>query len=344
MRIGITCNIQGQSLPQIGGNDDAEEEFDKPETVESIAAVLRELGHEVQVLGDGPAMLRRVLDDPPDFVFNFAEGTGIGRSREARVPAVLEMVGVPYSGSDPLALSVTLDKDCTKRLVQSAGVQTPKWMFVSAWTEALERIASKLQFPLIVKPAYEGSSKGIRAKCLVDSPGELRSISCELIAGYRQPVLIEEFIAGDEATVGIIGNDSPRVLGMMRILPRQEHERGRFVYSLEVKRDWQRRVRYEVPAQLEPALRTRIEQAALATFRVLGCRDVSRMDFRLRDGQPYLLEVNPLPGLNPETGDIVILARGHGVGHRELVEMIFDAACARYGLESRSKNRNPSTD
>jgi D-alanine-D-alanine ligase len=114
------------------------------------------------------------------------------------------------------------------------------------------------------------------------------------------------------------------------------------VYSLDVKRDWRRRVRYETPPQLESDVMARIEQAALAAYHVLGCRDVSRLDFRVRGGEPYLLEVNPLPGLNPETGDIVLLARGVGVSHSQLVKMVFEAACARYGLESRTKSRNPS--
>jgi D-alanine-D-alanine ligase len=344
MRIGITCNIQGQSTGPESGSDDAQEEFDKPETVESIASVLRELGHEVTVLGDGRAMIERVLLDAPDFVFNFAEGTGVSRSREARVPAVLEMLGIPYSGSDPLALAATLDKDCTKRLAESAGVHTPKWTVVHA-AQSLADASNVLQeftYPIIIKPAYEGSSKGIRSKCLVDSPKELSVVVRELLETYRQPVLVEEFIAGDEVTVAVVGNQPPRVLGAMRIWPQRDGERDRFVYSLEVKRDWRQRVRYETPVQIEPAILNRIERAALATYRVLGCRDVSRLDFRVRDGVPYLLEVNPLPGLNPESGDIVLLAQGYGIGHRELVEMVFQAACARYGLESRTKNRNPS--
>lgn len=350
-----------------GGPDDAEEEFDKPETVESIAAVLRGLGHSVELLGDGPSMLRRILDHPPDFVFNFAEGTGVSRSREARVPAVLEMLGIPYSGSDPLALAVTLDKDCCKRLVQSVGVRTPKWIVVDAQSPSarsrldagepvVERCEIKpvtltdgvekrlrsagIEYPVIVKPAYEGSSKGIRAKCLVESAPQLGPLVADLLGAYRQPVLVEEFIIGDEVTVGMVGNDPARVIGAMRILPQAATDR--FIYSLEVKRDFERRVRYEVPARLEPAVLDRIGCAASAAYDVLGCRDVSRLDFRVRDGEAYLLEVNPLPGLNPETGDLVLLARGMGVEHFELVSMIFSASCSRYGLESRSKTSNPS--
>jgi D-alanine-D-alanine ligase len=362
MRIGITCNIQGQSQLSGSGPDDAEEEFDKPETVEAIAAVLRSLGNEVVVLGDGRVMLSRILSDPPDFVFNFAEGTGVSRSREARVPAVLEMLEIPYSGSDPLALAVTLDKDCCKRLVESAAVRTPKWITVPppfspttgislrepepmAEAAALSGVhgrlrAASISFPVIVKPAYEGSSKGIREKSLVETEEGLLPVLRELFETYRQPVLVEEFISGDEVTVGVVGNNPPRVLGLMGIVPQHSDERDRFVYSLAVKRDFERRVRYDVPPNLSAGVIGRIERAAIDAYRVLGCRDVARMDFRVLNGDPFLLEVNPLPGLNPDTGDLVLLARGMNVSHSQLVEIIFEAACERYGLESRTKNSN----
>ena len=120
MKIGITYDLktEGDGNPELP--DDFQEEFDSPATIEAIAAALRDLGHEVDLLGDGRELLERLLADPPDFVFNLAEGQGVSRSREARVPGVLEMLGIPYSGSDPMTLAVTLDKDCAKRLVQAA--------------------------------------------------------------------------------------------------------------------------------------------------------------------------------------------------------------------------------
>src|SRR5438874_44016 len=124
MRIGITYDLKAESLPG-GVPDDFQEEFDSPATIEAIAKVLRGLGHEVDKLGDGRELLDRLLAHPPEFVFNFAEGEGIGRAREARVPAVLEMLGIPYTGSDPLTMAVTLDKDCAKRVVASVGVPVP---------------------------------------------------------------------------------------------------------------------------------------------------------------------------------------------------------------------------
>src|SRR3954470_9694355 len=169
MRIGITYDLKADGPARTNGAahrapslpDDFQEEVDSPATIEAIAAVLRGLGHEVIKLGDGRELLERLLADPPEFVFNIAEGQGVGRSREARVPAVLEMLGIPYAGSDPLTLAVTLDKDCAKRLVQSHGGIVPRGEVFTpdADLEAV-RARGKLPCTMIVKPAWEGSSKG----------------------------------------------------------------------------------------------------------------------------------------------------------------------------------------
>jgi D-alanine-D-alanine ligase len=322
MKIGITYDLKTDLPASAHLPDDFQEEFDSPVTVNGIAAVLRGLGHEVVLLGDGRELLERLLRDPPDFVFNIAEGHGIGRSREARVPAVLEMLGIPYTGSDPLTLAVTLDKDCAKKLVS---VNVPRW---TTWqpSDPLDDLHA-LPYTAIVKPAWEGSSKGIRGKCVVDTPEELAEAMQVHGRAYRQPILVEEYIEGEELTVGIVGNDPPKILGVMRVLPTTPEER--FVYSLEVKRDYLRRVRYECPAQLPPAHLKAVEDAALGIYRELGCRDVARIDFRLKDGVPYFLEVNPLPGLNPESSDLVILSRLAGWSYEQLIESILRAAVER---------------
>ncbi len=365
MKIGITFDLKTDSKGARDNSplaphpsslpDDFQEEFDSPITIEAIAVALRSLGHEVAFLGDGRELIERLLADPPEFVFNIAEGQGIGRSREARVPALLEMLGIPYTGSDPLTLAATLDKDCAKRLVQSAGVAVPRSFVIepgareakgvrrggvrseeeqaalltphsSLLTESLAPRPS-LDLPVIVKPAWEGSSKGIRGHCLVEHWDDLAAVVASLQRDHRQPVLVEEFIQGDELTVGILGNDSPEIIGIMRVLPQQPAER--FIYSLEVKRDWQRQVRYECPAGLPTATLQKVTEDALAAYRALGCRDVSRIDFRVRDGIPYFLEVNPLPGLNPESSDLVILARLSGWSYAQLIQSILQAAVTR---------------
>jgi D-alanine-D-alanine ligase len=330
MNIGITYDLKGDTPSGSGLPDDFQEEFDSPATIEAIAAVLRGLGHNVRKLGDGRELLRRLLDEPPDMVFNIAEGLGVGRSREARVPAVLEMLGIPYTGSDPLTLAVTLDKDCAKRLVASERVAVPRGLVVAPGDDLDRLLAGWARGVTIVKPAWEGSSKGIRSKCLAETREELRAVVYSLWQDHRQPVLMEEYVTGEEITVGMVGNGTPRVIGILRVLPTNPTDR--FIYSLEVKRDYQRQVRYECPARLPVDQLRAIEEAARKVYRVLGCRDVSRIDFRLRDGIPHFLEVNPLPGLNPESSDLVILARLAGWTYAELIEAILQAALDRQHL------------
>lgn len=328
MKIGITFNLKDAAPADPALPDDHQEEFDSPHTIEAIAAVLRGRGHQVALLGDGRDFLRKILADPPDFVFNFAEGTGVSRSREARVPAVLEMLGIPYSGSDPLTMAVTLDKDCAKRLVASAGLPVPESALIAP-NEGPNR-ALTLPYPVVVKPAWEGSSKGIRHRCFVRSPAELPDVLEGLRREHRQPILVEEYISGDELTVGILGNDAPAILGVMRVAPKAPTEH--FIYSLEIKRDYQRLVKYECPAPLTEQTTHVVRVAALTAFQALGCRDVARIDFRLKGGVPYFLEVNPLPGLNPDDSDLVIMARLVGWDYSRLVAAIVEAACRRHGL------------
>ncbi len=347
MRIGITYDLKSDSPPiscsgtagwgeESDGPDDLHEEFDSPVTIDNLAAAIEELGHEPIKLGDGRQLLERLLEDPPDFVFNMAEGHGVARSREARVPAVLEMLSIPYSGSDPLTLAVTLDKNCAKTLVAAAGVVIPRGAVISDDKTSLSvadigRAVHGMEFPVIIKPAWEGSSKGIRGTCIVDEKDELASTVQRLSQDYEQPVLVEEFINGDELTVGIIGNNPPKILGVMSVAPRTPTER--FVYSLEVKRDFRRQVHYDCPPKLPPSVIQSVEQAALRCYHALGCRDVARIDFRLRNGVPYFLEVNPLPGLNPESSDLVIMASLREWNYRQLIHSILQAALERCAFE-----------
>ena len=330
MNIGITYDLKNVGPLDPHLPDDHQEEFDSPQTIDAIVGALEALGHRVVRLGDGRAFLEKVLAEPPDLVFNFAEGTGVSRSREARVPAVLDMLGIPYTGSDPLTMAVTLDKDCAKKLVAAAGVAVPPG-YALAPHEPLDAVPSKhLVFPMVAKPAWEGSSKGIRDKCLVNTPAELREVVAMLRRDHRQTILLEEYIAGDELTVGVYGNEAPQVLGIMRVQPL--HPTERFIYSLEVKRDYHRRAKFECPAAIAPQARAAVERAALTVFRALGCRDIGRVDFRLRDGVPYFLEVNPLPGLNPVDSDLVFIAKFIGWSYPKLIATILGAAAKRVGL------------
>jgi len=340
VKIGIAYTVRSAQMPSavgsIAGNgspDDAEEEFDSPETIAAIATAIESLGHEVELLGDGPALAKRLVDgERPDLVFNIAEGRGISRSREAWVPALLESLDIPYTGSDPLTLAAALDKDWAKRLVRDAGVQVPHGIVVRDVGDLQCDRLDALSTPLIVKPAFEGSSKGIRRHSLVDSRDELPEAITQCCSNYRQPALVEEFITGDEITVGILGNGSQKEMGIMRVVPLRTNRR--FVYSLEVKRDWRRQVRYEAPALLSEADQRAVQTAALTACDALGCRDVARLDFRLQAGVPYFLEANPLPGITPGSSDLVIMFAALGLDYRALIGRILNAALDRLAKDA----------
>jgi len=327
--IGITYDLRAEYEGFGSGPEDRLEEYDSESTVQAISKVLEKLGHRPRPLGGGRTFLTRVLKQKPDLVFNFAEGFGT-RSREAHVPATLELLNIPFTHSDPLTLAVSLDKAMTKRIVGACGVPTPAYAVVSDPASA-ERLP--LQLPVIAKPLNEGSSMGIRKSSRITDRTALAEHLTRLIKDYQQPVLVEEFCSGPEFTVGILGTGADaRVVGVMEILPRNSPLET-FVYSLEVKRNWEEEVRYDVPPQQPTELLRRVEQVALDAYRALDCRDIGRVDLRVGAGnEPMFLEVNPLPGLDPVKSDIVILARGMGVSYEALIEGVVNSARARYRL------------
>ena len=328
MRIGLSYDLKGAIPLDEASPEDALEEYDSRETVGLIAAALEAGGHSVVMLGGGREFLENILREKVDLVFNIAEGRGNSRSRESQVPGVLEMLGIPYSGSDSQCLAICLDKPLAKKLVAAEGVATPRWQVIADEEDLGQIPWEQFPFPAIIKPAHEGSSKGIRLTSVVDSMRRMQEEVSRLLDCYRQPVMVEEFIAGDEVTVGIIGNSPPKVMGMMRILPKSRE--NPFIYSLEVKRDYQNLVDYECPARLKDEVREGITLSSLKVFGVLGCRDFARLDFRVSpEGKAYFLEINPLPGLGAYS-DLVIMATKLGWTHQELINAVLDAALKRY--------------
>ncbi len=328
LRVGLTYNLKKDFSQRENQPIDLLEEFDAEETIDAIQSVLQSDGHEVIKLGGDADLIDRLRQTSIDIVFNIAEGIQ-GRNREAHIPALLEFMNIPYTGSDPLTLSLTLDKSMAKRVVMSEAIPTPRFKKVSR----LEDLTNlNLAFPLFVKLSDEGSSKGVRLDSKILDPRSLEEKTRWLLENYGSPVLVEEFVNGPEFTVGIIGNQNPSVLGVMQIeikgIPPEEA-----IYSVEIKREWEKRVAYHCPPSIGQSLLDRIKEVALQSYRVLDCRDVSRVDIRVgKDGTPYFLEINPLPGLSPVYGDLPIMARGMGWSYEQLVKTIFHHALKRYGL------------
>ncbi len=326
MRIGLSYDLKTEVL-NTSMTDDALEEYDSRETIEIIADAIEARGHQVVRLGGGEQFFDSIRREEVNFVFNIAEGRGNFRGREAQIPSILEMLNLPYSGSDPQTLAVCLDKPLTKKLLSAEGIRTPRWLVVDNEESQSLLSLEKFTFPVIIKPAYEGSSKGIRLTSIAHSIHHAVNEIRRLLGLYRQPVMVEEFIDGDEITVGIIGNKPPGTVGIMRILPRDKVEH--FVYSVEVKRDYETLVDYECPARLNFKVINEIEKTSIDVFRVLGCRDFARIDFRVSsDGTPYFIEINPLPGLGTYS-DLIIMAVKMGWTHQGLIGAVLDAALKR---------------
>ena len=205
---------------------------------------------------------------------------------------MLELLDIPYTGCDPATLSIALDKALAKRIVRQHGIHTPNFQLMVTGKERLSREFTR--FPLLVKPVAEGSSKGVVSSSVCHTEAELREVVRDIAGKYQQPALVEEYISGREFTVGLLGERRPKVLPPMEIVFLDESEKTP-VYSFQHKLDWNDRIRYDVPARLEPDLLEKLRTAGRAAFMALGCRDVARIDFRMDErGRVYFLECNPL--------------------------------------------------
>jgi D-alanine-D-alanine ligase len=311
IRIGFTYNVKRSH----DGDDEAE--WDPPETIIAIANALARQGHIVVHLEATPDLPRVLAEADVDLIFNIAEGVE-GRNREAQVPALCELLGIPYTGSDSATLAIALDKALGKKVLLQHDILTPKFQVMES---ARERLSPEMRFPLIVKPNAEGSSKGIGSASVVDTEDDLRAAVKVCVERYRQPALVEEYIAGREFTVGLLGDKRPRVLPPMEIKFKNNAKRP--VYDYAVKQEWEKHVYYECPPKLTDAELKAMEKIARATFWALDCRDVARVDMRMdADGRIYVLEVNPLPGLTPGYSDLVLIAQAGGLEYDQLIAEI----------------------
>jgi len=306
------------------------------ETVDAVRAAIAERFPVIMVEADENAFAK-LQQHRPAFAFNMSEGLH-GVSREAQIPALLEMLRIPYLGSEPLTLALCLDKARTKEILSYHAIPTAAFAVV----HSLEELRSlRTRFPSMVKPLHEGSSKGIYNSCLVRTREELEREVMTTLAVYGQPALVEDFLPGREFTVAVLGNgENVRVLPIVEIRFDALPAGANPVYSYEAKWIWDTREDplkiFDCPARLEPPLREEIESIVRATYRVLRCRDWSRIDLRLDpQGRPNILEVNPLPGILPRPEDNSCFpkaARAAGISYHELINTVLDIALERCGI------------
>jgi D-alanine-D-alanine ligase len=318
LRVGFTFNMKRE------GGGDAEAEFDSPRTIQAIASAIESYGHTVVPLEARPDLPHQLMAARPDVVFNIAEGLR-GRGRESQVPALCELLGIAYSGSDPTTLSLCLDKGLTKQILRAAGIETPEWQVLTTGREKMK----SFRYPVIVKPNAEGTSKGITSASVVKDEASARAAAKLLLERYGQPALVEEYIRGREFTVGLLGERRPKVLPPMEVVFVEPNEHP--VYGYEEKQDGTSRVRFECPAELTAAEAKRLDKVARDTFTALGCRDVARIDLRMtKDGTVFVIECNPLPGLTPDFSDLCTIAKVAGMDYHTLIGEILAGCIKRY--------------
>jgi len=353
LRVGLTYNLKreiGGDTPFEGitpgkspGGVDLPEDFflecDAPETIANVRDALRERHEEVIMIEADEDAFEKLRAGRPDIVFNMAEGVW-GADRESQMPAILEMLRIPYTGSAPLTLALCLNKGRAKEILSHYAVPTPRY-FLAETPKAIEDGRPGFPFPMIVKPLVEGSSKGIKNDCLVKDKAELVDRIARITKEYRQPALVEEFLPGREFTVAILGNGAEvRALPIVEInyssLPKGINP----IYSYEAK--WvldtpQSPLNiFSCPADIDGGLKTAIEKAAIDAYRALDVKDWCRIDIRLDSkGAPSVLELNPLPGIlmDPKCNSCFPkAARSAGMTFSGLVNSVVDIACRRYGL------------
>lgn len=273
----------------------------------------------------------------PDLVFNIAEGMH-GISREAQIPAILDMLQIPYTGSDPLTLSICLDKARTKEILKYHNIPTADFQVISSLEELK---AAKFSFPLFIKPNGEGSSKGIFNASMAHNTVELIAAVEKIINEYHQPALVEQYLSGREFTVALMGNgDEVEALPIVEINFQELPTHLAPVYSYEAKWIFDTKENpldiFTCPAQLDDELKNNIETICKKAYKVLRCRDWSRIDVRLDSaGIPNIIEINPLPGILPNPEDNSCFpkaARSAGMNYQTLINRAAWHGAKRYGL------------
>jgi len=325
--IGLTYDLKTDYIFKETDPPDANAEFDYPSTIDVISENLESLGHKVIRIGNVENLLKNLDKIKVDAILNLSEGIK-GRNRESQVPIILEMKGIPFVGADGLTLGLSLDKLMAKKIFLSEGIPTPKF-FEARDSQSLEDL-DHLLFPLIVKPRYEGSSKGLSEKSKANNIAELKERIDYIVTNYHQPALVEEFISGKEFTVAIIGNSPPEVLPIVQIMIDGRLNLGDQFYTFgHIHSD---SLQYVCPAKISKELKERIEDLALKTYKIVECRDFGRIDIRCDyQDNPYVLEINPLPSLSTEDVFFVV-AKYLNIPYAQILNKILESAFSRYGL------------
>lgn len=333
MRIGVTYTLVDDNAAPFDVPEDFNAELENENTITGLCESIQGLGHSVTRIGGIEKLVEfLVKGDKVDLIFNIAEGIW-GNAREAQIPAILDAYRIPYTFSDPVTLAICLDKSVTKRLWLSYNLPTAPFIVLDS-LKAIDLLqknnGSNIGFPLFVKPLREGSSKGVSTSSVVYDFNELRKNSVNILQNYHEPVIAEKFLEGREFTVAVLGNGAEaKILGAMEI---NVTDNGLNIYGYEQKEEYLSRVTYQLVTETE--LLAKLSTLALSAYHSVKCLDAGRVDIRLDNtGVPFLLEINPLPGLDKEHSDLPIIGRMVGCSYEAIIASIIDSASARYSLQ-----------
>ncbi|MGA2667368.1 MAG: ATP-grasp domain-containing protein [Ignavibacteria bacterium] len=359
MKVGITFNIKKEIEAEVSKTSrdnqlqkyfddnlvknyserlsDKYAEWDDRETIDAIRSALEKAGHKVVLIEADENAYQRLRNERPDIVFNLAEGYG-GPARESYLPTILELLNIPYTASDPVTIGICHDKSRCKEILTYYNIPTPNFFI----TDSRINGQYKINFPGFVKPLHEGSSKGIYNTCIVHSKDELNREVDRIWKDYCQPSIIEDFLEGREFTVAMLGNGSDtRVLPIVEINLDCVPEGFNKIYSYEVKWFFDTRENkldiFTCPAKISPKLKKNIEDICLQAYKVLRIKDWARIDIRCDSHEnPYIIEVNPLPGILPNPDDNSCFpkaARAAGIEYDNLINTVLNLAIQRYKIK-----------
>ena len=332
MKIGFTYDLKTDWQKRDSDPTDINAEFDKPETIDLVVQALEAGGHKVERIGNVQNLIR-VLDAlDVDIVFNLCEGR-MGRNRESLVPNLLQEWNIPFVGADALTQGITLDKVVAKRLFAEAGLPTAPF-FEALPTDDLEKL-NTIGYPLMVKTRHEGSSKGIDDQSRVTNLGELRKRVQFIYDRYKQSAIVEKFIPGPECTVPVLGNEEATAMPIIQVSIDGKTDLGNYIYTNRLI--YSDTLQYICPAQFSKELTDKIQALSVAAFRSVQCRDLGRVDFRIDTaGNPYILEINPLPTLDL-SDSFNIFPSLFGLTHADIINLVIEIAAARNGLTDKKE-------
>jgi D-alanine-D-alanine ligase len=318
----------------------------KPETVdlsevgvleerEHVRKVLQQAGYQTSLFnmnGDIKRLIRFLEDKEPDLIFNLCESVGNESIHEMHVAGIYELMGIPYTGASAFVLGICLHKARVKEILTAHKIPTPRYI-VSRNIGELDVDGCSLNFPLIVKPSREDASIGIDNDSIVETAAALRKRVRHIVNQYDQPAIVEEYIAGREINVAIIGNKQPIALPISEIdfsgLPDQYPK----IVTYNAK--WMQGTPEFVgtvgqcPADLPPEVEKKVKEIALKVYRIIGLRDYARIDMRLtKNLSPYVIEANPNPDISDDAG-FARSARAYGLSFEETVCTIVEHALER---------------